>query len=107
MGSSASDDTLTSPADSAAAEIEAAYDKARLVTADPKRPIPGFFWTRDSKKILFVQDKDGDENYNVYAVDPAAAKIGLGMHSPTGKAISGRTPRSTASQDRWLRLPSP
>jgi dipeptidyl aminopeptidase/acylaminoacyl peptidase len=49
------------------------YDKARLVTADPKRPIPGFFWTRDSKNVLFVQDKDGDENYNVYAVDPAAA----------------------------------
>ncbi len=49
------------------------YDKGHLVTADPKRPIPGFFWTRDSKYILFVQDKDGDENYNVYAVDPAAA----------------------------------
>jgi dipeptidyl aminopeptidase/acylaminoacyl peptidase len=49
------------------------YEKAHLVTADPKRPIPGFFWTRDSRNILFVQDKDGDENYNVYAVDPAAA----------------------------------
>jgi dipeptidyl aminopeptidase/acylaminoacyl peptidase len=49
------------------------YSKGRLVTADPKRPIPGFFWSRDSKAILFVQDKDGDENYNVYAVDPAAA----------------------------------
>ncbi len=49
------------------------YDKARLVTAEPKRPIPGFFWSRDSKYILFVQDKDGDENYNVWAVDPAAA----------------------------------
>jgi dipeptidyl aminopeptidase/acylaminoacyl peptidase len=49
------------------------YDKGRLVTADPKRPIPGFFWTKDSKYVLFVQDKDGDENYNVYAVDPAAA----------------------------------
>jgi dipeptidyl aminopeptidase/acylaminoacyl peptidase len=49
------------------------YDRARLITADPKRPIPGFFWTRDSRRILFVQDKDGDENYNVWAVDPAAA----------------------------------
>ena len=25
------------------------YDTARLVTADTKRPIPDFFWTRDSK----------------------------------------------------------
>ncbi|KAA0250520.1 MAG: S9 family peptidase [Acidobacteria bacterium] len=49
------------------------YTKAKLVTADPKRPIPGFFWSRDSKVVLFVQDKDGDENYNVYAVDPSAA----------------------------------
>ena len=48
------------------------YTKGRLITADPKRPIPGFFWSRDSKQILFVQDKDGDENFNVYAVDPAA-----------------------------------
>ncbi len=48
------------------------YEKGRLITADPKRPIPGFFWSRDSKQILFVQDHDGDENYNVYAVDPAA-----------------------------------
>jgi len=49
------------------------YSKGRLITADPKRPIPGFFWSRDGKQILFVQDKDGDENFNVYAVDPAAA----------------------------------
>ena len=48
------------------------YSKGRLITADPKRPIPGFFWSRDGRQILFVQDKDGDENYNVYAVDPAA-----------------------------------
>ena len=49
------------------------YSKGRLITADPKRPIPGFFWSRDGKQVLFVQDKDGDENFNVYAVDPAAS----------------------------------
>ena len=48
------------------------YSAARVVTADPKRPLAAFFWTRDSKRILFLQDKDGDENLNVYAVDPAA-----------------------------------
>jgi dipeptidyl aminopeptidase/acylaminoacyl peptidase len=48
------------------------YSQGRLITADPKRPIPGYFWSRDSKAILFVQDRDGDENYNVYAVNPAA-----------------------------------
>lgn len=47
------------------------FDKARLITADLKRPIPGYFWSRDGKYILFVQDKAGDENYNVYAVNPS------------------------------------
>jgi hypothetical protein len=47
------------------------YSKARLVTNDAKRPIPGYFWSRDSKYILFVQDSGGDENYNVFAVNPA------------------------------------
>jgi len=50
------------------------FDKARLVTAETKRPIPTFFWTRDSRLILYVKDNDGDENFNVWAVDPAAPK---------------------------------
>jgi dipeptidyl aminopeptidase/acylaminoacyl peptidase len=49
------------------------FEKARLITNDTKRPIPGYFWSRDGKFILFVQDKAGDENYNVYAVNPAEA----------------------------------
>ena len=49
------------------------FDKAKPVTADTKRPIPGYFWSRDGKYILFVQDKDGDENYNVFAVNPGEA----------------------------------
>ncbi len=47
------------------------FTAARLVTADTKRPIPNFFWSRDSRFILFVQDSAGDENYNVFAVNPA------------------------------------
>jgi dipeptidyl aminopeptidase/acylaminoacyl peptidase len=49
------------------------FEKARPVTADTKRPIPGYFWSRDGKFILFEQDQGGDENFNVYAVDPAAS----------------------------------
>ncbi|HEU4767270.1 MAG TPA: alpha/beta fold hydrolase [Pyrinomonadaceae bacterium] len=47
------------------------FTSAKPVTADTKRPIPSYFWSRDGKYILFVQDKAGDENYNVYAVNPA------------------------------------
>ena len=46
------------------------FDKAKPITADTKRPIPSYFWSRDGKFILFVQDKAGDENYDVYAVNP-------------------------------------
>lgn len=63
------------------------YSSAHLVSADPKRPIPGFFWSRDGKSILFVQDKDGDENYNVYAVNPAA-KPEAGKEAPTPRNLT-------------------
>ena len=53
--------------------IDEPFEKARPVTADTVRPVPGYFWTRDGKAILFVQDRGGDENYNLYAVDPAAS----------------------------------
>src|SRR5688500_5967589 len=49
------------------------FDKARLITNRTDRPIAGAFWSRDSKYILFTQDKGGDENFNVYAVNPADA----------------------------------
>ena len=52
--------------------IEEPFESARPVTASEKRPISGYFWSRDSQYILYVQDKDGDENYHVYALDPFA-----------------------------------
>jgi dipeptidyl aminopeptidase/acylaminoacyl peptidase len=50
------------------------FEAARRVTAETKRPISGFFFSRDSRLILYVKDNDGDENFNVWAVDPAAPK---------------------------------
>jgi hypothetical protein len=38
------------------------FSAARPITNDTTRPIPGYFWSRDGKYILFVQDKGGDEN---------------------------------------------
>ena len=47
------------------------FEDAHPVTADSLRPVTGYFWSRDSKYILYVQDKGGDENYRIYAVDPS------------------------------------
>src|SRR6476659_6675664 len=33
------------------------FAQAKRLTAEAKRPIPAFFWSRDSKYILFVQDQ--------------------------------------------------
>jgi dipeptidyl aminopeptidase/acylaminoacyl peptidase len=50
---------------------EDGFDSAKPITADKSRPVTQYFWSRDGKYILFVQDKAGDENYLVYAVNPA------------------------------------
>jgi dipeptidyl aminopeptidase/acylaminoacyl peptidase len=49
------------------------FEKARPITADTTRPVTAYFWSRDSKYVLYVQDKGGDENYRIYAVDPMAS----------------------------------
>jgi len=46
------------------------FSAARPVSAEATRPIRSYFWSRDSKYILYVQDSGGDENFNVYAIDP-------------------------------------
>ncbi|MYA15767.1 MAG: S9 family peptidase [Gammaproteobacteria bacterium] len=50
--------------------VDAPFDSATPITADTERPVGGYFWTEDSRYVLYVQDKGGNENYHVYAVDP-------------------------------------
>ncbi|HEY4611759.1 MAG TPA: alpha/beta fold hydrolase [Bacteroidota bacterium] len=54
-------------------ERSASFESAKPLTADTTRPVSQYFWSRDSKYILYAQDKGGDENYRIYAVDPKAA----------------------------------
>jgi dipeptidyl aminopeptidase/acylaminoacyl peptidase len=46
------------------------FSAARPVSAEATRPIRSYFWSHDSKYILYAQDAGGDENFNVYAIDP-------------------------------------
>jgi dipeptidyl aminopeptidase/acylaminoacyl peptidase len=41
----------------------------RVIARDPARPIPGIAWRGDSRHVLYVQDRAGDENYHVFQVD--------------------------------------
>jgi len=45
--------------------------KARTLTAEKARPIRSYFWAPDSSRILFINDKGGDENFLLYGVDVA------------------------------------
>src|SRR5215468_2720415 len=68
--------------------VDEPFAAARLLTTEAKRPIPGYFWTRDSKYILYVKDNDGDENFNVYAVD-ASARPAPGADAPPSRDLTG------------------
>ena len=46
------------------------FSAARPMSKETTRPVRQYFWSRDSKYILYAQDAGGDENFNVYAIDP-------------------------------------
>lgn len=43
--------------------------KARPVTNDTYRGISNYYWAYTNNHILYVQDKNGDENYHIYSVN--------------------------------------
>ena len=44
---------------------------AKAMTAATDRPIRQYFWSPDSQRLLYIQDKGGDENFLLYGVDIA------------------------------------
>jgi dipeptidyl aminopeptidase/acylaminoacyl peptidase len=46
--------------------------KAKPLTAEKTRPIRSYFWSPDSARILFINDRGGDENFLLYGVDVAS-----------------------------------
>jgi len=45
------------------------FEKAKLLTGN-NSPLFDYYWTDDSKYILYEIDNDGDENLNVFSVNP-------------------------------------
>ena len=39
----------------------------RAITRDSVRSIPSYWWSADGARILWIQDRAGDENYHLYA----------------------------------------
>ncbi|AMJ64899.1 S9 family peptidase [Hymenobacter sp. PAMC 26628] len=69
-------------------ELRAPFASARPLTNDQARPVRNYFWSRDGKYLLYAQDKGGDENFNIYAVDPAGAPA-AGQAVPAARDLTG------------------
>jgi len=46
----------------------AGRDDGRPVTRDTERGIRHYFWSSDNTRVIYLQDKGGDENWRLYAV---------------------------------------
>jgi dipeptidyl aminopeptidase/acylaminoacyl peptidase len=73
---------------------------AKRMTNATDRPIPQYFWAPDSRSLLYVQDKAGDENYLLYQVDVAtgAEKV----LTPFEKTRVGLVGASNTIKDKLL-----
>jgi dipeptidyl aminopeptidase/acylaminoacyl peptidase len=50
-------------------------DDDKIVTADKKRGIRQYYWAKDNRTLLYLQDSDGDENFHIYGVDLADGNV--------------------------------
>ena len=66
-------------------------DAAKPVTKDTKRGIRSYFWAYTNKHILYVQDADGDEDFNIYR------KISRTTKRPTSHRSKKSAPKSKRS----------
>jgi dipeptidyl aminopeptidase/acylaminoacyl peptidase len=77
-----------------------APNDARPLTAEKTRPIRTAFWSPDSRSLLFINDKGGDENFLLYGVDVASGKQVL--HTPFEKTRVQLVNISRQVKDRIL-----
>jgi dipeptidyl aminopeptidase/acylaminoacyl peptidase len=63
------------------------FSAAKPMTNETKRPIRAYFWSRDARFLLYVQDQAGDENFNIFALDPNAAPA-AGAEVPQARNIT-------------------
>lgn len=49
-------------------------EAAKPMSASTDRPIREYMWAPDSRSLLYIQDKGGDENFLLYGIDVEAGK---------------------------------
>lgn len=74
--------------------------QAKPLTAETQRPIRATFWSPDSRTVLFINDKGGDENFLLYGVDVASGV--LKNYTPFEKTRAQVVAISNKVKDRIL-----
>jgi dipeptidyl aminopeptidase/acylaminoacyl peptidase len=88
--------------------------KAKAVTKEKVRPVPSHSWAYDNKHILYIQDKNGDENFHLYAtnvetgetrdltpIDGVRAEIQEVSHKSPNEILVGLNDRDKRYHDIW------
>jgi dipeptidyl aminopeptidase/acylaminoacyl peptidase len=67
---------------------------AKPLTNERERPIRQHFWSPDSASVMFINDKGGDENFLLYAVNPnSGAQRNLTPFEKTTVRLAGTSNR--------------
>ena len=74
--------------------------QGKPLTAEKQRPIRATFWSPDSKTVLYINDKGGDENFLLYGVEVASGT--LKNYTPFEKTRVQIVAISTKVKDRIL-----
>ena len=53
-----------------------AIEEARPVTEDKGRGGQDHFWTYNPRYVMYLQDRDGDENWHAYVVNVETGRVG-------------------------------
>ncbi len=71
--------------------IDQLFEQAIPLTAS-KSPILSYFWSFDSSKILFINDTDGDENYNIFRinVEPSMDQLPVNVNITPLKEVTAQ-----------------
>jgi dipeptidyl aminopeptidase/acylaminoacyl peptidase len=88
--------------------------EAKAVTAEKERGIRSYFWAYTGEHVLYLQDKGGDENFHLYAVDlkkgdtkdltpfeKTQARVELLSPKHPGEVLVGANNRDPKYHDLW------
>jgi hypothetical protein len=63
-------------------------EEGRCVPADRRREISFYGWSWDSRKIIYIQDSDGNENYRCMRSISKPATSGILRHGRVSRLLS-------------------